>query len=86
MFSKCLKNPHDRYALDVVVPDTRDQLFAVVGRVQLGTAEDRVFAAHELLMQIGIGIGGTVGGNQEFRAVMPSHTARSRCAFPRLYK
>ena len=42
--------------LDIVLAQDLGQLFAVIHIVQLGAADQRHFAPHELLMDIGIGI------------------------------
>ena len=45
-------HPYDRDTLDVIVPDNRGQLFAVIDRVQLGAADDRDFAAYERSLKL----------------------------------
>ena len=49
-------HPQNGHALDVVLAQDLGQLFAVIHIVQLGAADQRHFAPHELLMDIGIGI------------------------------
>lgn len=61
---------HDAHALDVVVPDDGGELFRVVHVVQLGAADEGHVAAHELGMEVGIGVGGAVRCHQQVGAVV----------------
>lgn len=45
------------------------KLQGVIDRVQLRTADQRYFAADEILMEVSVGISGAVGGNQEISVV-----------------
>ena len=62
---------HARYrnAPDIVGADYPAQFLSIVGVVQLGAADEGNMAAHELLMDVRVGVGGAVGGNQEPCAV-----------------
>ena len=55
----------DGDALDVVLPDDFGQLFGIVHAVQLRTAHQGDVSLDEPLVESGVGVGGTVGGNQE---------------------
>ena len=59
----------DGYAFDIVVANDSRQLLTVVHRVQFGAADDRDLALHEILMHIGIGIGGAICRDQELCAI-----------------
>ena len=62
-------HPHDGHALDVVVPDDGRQLVGVVHVVELGAADDGDLAPHELLVHVGVGVGGAVRRNEQLCAV-----------------
>lgn len=57
------------HALDIIAADDLGQLFAVIHSIQLRAADDGHMAPHELLVDIGVGIGGAVGGDQQLGTV-----------------
>ena len=59
----------DRDAPDVVVFEDLGQLLAVVHGIQLGTADEGDLAPHELLVEVCIGVGGAVGGDEQLGPV-----------------
>ena len=63
------KDKADGDALDIVLPDDLRQLFGIVHAVQLGAAHQRDVSLDEPFVEGGVGVGSTVGGNQEPRAV-----------------
>ena len=62
-------HPQDGNALDVVIADDLGQLLAVVHGIQLGAADEGNMAAHELLMDVRVGVGGAVGGDKQLGTV-----------------
>ncbi len=61
-------HPHNRYTLDVVVPDDRSQFFRIVYIIQLGATDDCNLTFHKFLMHIGISIGRTIRRDQQLCA------------------
>src|SRR5699024_1515305 len=59
---------HNGHALDVVFRDDLGELFAVVHAVELGAAHQGDLPAHKVLVQVGVGVGGAVGGDEKLRA------------------
>ena len=59
----------DGDALDIVLPDDLRQLLGIVHAVQLRTAHQGDVPLDEPLVEGGVGVGGTVGGDEEPRAV-----------------
>ncbi len=52
-------------AFDIVCKQDLSQLAAVIFVVQLGTADKRDMVFYEFAVEIAVGKGGTVGGNQQ---------------------
>ena len=55
----------DGNAFDIVCKQDLSQLAAVIFVVQLGTADKRDMVFYEFTVEIAVGEGGTVGGNQQ---------------------
>ena len=62
-------HPYHRHALNVVPGNDRRQLFRIIHLVQLGAANQRDMPADKLVVEISIGIGSAVCGNEEIRTV-----------------
>ena len=60
---------HDGHAHNVVCSDYVRKFDGIISIVQFRTANQRDFAAHEVLVHACIGIGGAVGGNQQLCTV-----------------
>ena len=58
------------YALYIILTDDFRQLLTVISLIQLWTANHGYFPFHEILMDIGIGIGGTIRCNQQLGPVI----------------
>ena len=65
LYSAAARHFHtdDSQAFHGVLPQNFSQLFAVVCVIQLWAADQCDFTLHKCLMEIAVGISGTVGGN-----------------------
>ena len=55
----------DSDASDLIFPKDCSELFCVINRIQLWTTYEGDVSLNKILMEIRIGVGGTVGGDQE---------------------
>ena len=60
---------NDGYALDIILCNDTGQLFGIVSLVQLGTADQRDAITDELVMEIAVGVGGTVSSDEQIGTV-----------------
>ena len=61
-----------RYGLDVVLPENGRQLLAVVHAVQLGAGDEQDLSPEKIPVEVPIGIGSAVRGNQQVSAILCS--------------
>ena len=59
----------DSNALDVIVSQDGSQFLGIVNAVKLGATHQRHLAAHELLVEIGVGVGRAVRCDQQLRPI-----------------
>ena len=69
---------HDGDGLDVVLAQDFRQLLRVVHGIELRTADDRHLTAHELLMEVRVGVGRAVGGDEQLRALEERRAHRNK--------
>ena len=60
---------HNGHALDIVVCNNGGQLVGVIDIVKLGTSDKRYAVADKLIVEIAVGVGGAVGGDEQICAV-----------------
>ena len=60
---------HNGHALDIIVRDNCGQLVGVIDIVKLGTSDKRYAVADKFIVEIAVGIGGAVGGDEQICAV-----------------
>ena len=70
-------HPGHGYTLYIVLGQNGGQLFAVISVVQLGAADEGHLPTDEVLMEIAVGVGGAVGGDEQMAAVKVRGVHRS---------
>ena len=58
-------HPDHGQALDGVVPEDGGELFGVVHGVQLGAADEDGFSPEEFPVEVAVGVGSAVGGDEK---------------------
>ena len=60
---------HYGHALNIVVRKNRRELVGVIHAVELGATDERDSIANKLVMEVAVGVGGTICRNEQVRSV-----------------
>ena len=71
-------HPGNSNGVDIVMQKDLRQLLRIIHLIQLGTADHSYFAPHEIMVEIPVGIGGTVGSDQQVRTVKVRRVGRQQ--------